>query len=235
MNCIIVDDDKLSCQVIGEYVKKTPSLTLVGVYDSSVEARTVFTKRRDIDLILLDIEMPEMDGFDFLSSLESPPHVIVITANEAYAAKAFNFNVVDFITKPVLFSRFCKAIDKIKRYSTKQEYSVQAEKEIFIKKGTSLVKLKIKDIIYIEALENYVTLNTNEDRFVVHFTMKGIEEYLPQELFVRVHRSFIVNKTSIKTIAERTLDIVVGRAIKNIPLGKSFKDSFLNDISVMSH
>jgi len=235
MNCIIIDDDKLSCQVIGEYIKKTPSLTLVGVYGNSIEARTVFTKRRDIDLIFLDIEMPEMDGFDFLSSLDSPPHVIVITVNETYAAKAFNFNVIDFIIKPVLFSRFCKAIDKLMRYSTKQESSIQAEKEIFIKKGTSLVKLKIKDIIYIEALENYVTLNTNEDRFVIHFTMKGIEEYLPQELFVRVHRSFIVNKTSIKTIAERTLDIVVGRAVKNLPLGKSYKDSFLNDISVMSH
>jgi len=236
MNCIIIDDDPLSCQIISEYVKKTPSLTLIDIYESSIEARNIFTKRRDIDLIFLDVQMPEMDGFEFISSLESPPHIIIITTNEAHAAKAFNFNAVDFITKPVSYPRFCKAVDKIMRFSSKQEHSGHhdAEKEIFIKKGTALVKLKIKDIIYIEALENYVTLNTNDDRFVIHFTMKGIEEYLPHELFVRVHRSYIINKASIQTIAEKMVDIAVGRTIKSIPLGKSFKDSFLNDISVIS-
>ena len=234
MNCIIIDDDKLSCQIISEYVKKTSSLTLVGSYSNSIEARNIFAKRNDIDLLFLDIEMPEMDGFEFISSLESPPAVVVITSDEAYAAKAFDINAVDYLIKPIAYARFCKAVDKVMRYSSKIRSNVQAEKEIFIKKGTSLVKVKIKDIVYIEALENYVTLNTNEDKFIIHFTMKGIEEYFPPELFIRVHRSYIANKLSIQEIKENSLDILVGKNIRNIPVGKSFKDSLLNDINVMS-
>ena len=234
MNCIIIDDDRLSCQIISEYVKKTPSLTLIGSYSNSIEARNVLTKRHDIDLLFLDIEMPEMDGFEFIKSLESPPAIIVITADEAHAAKAFDMNAVDYLVKPIPYSRFCKAIDKVMRYSSKIRSNVQAEKEIFIKKGTSLVKIKIKDIIYIEALENYVTLNTNDDKYIIHFTMKGIEEYFPQELFIRVHRSYIVNKLSIQAIKDCSLDILVGKTIRNLPVGKSFKDSLLNDINVMS-
>jgi len=234
MNCIIIDDDKLSCQVIVEYVKKTPALTLIGVYNNSVEARNILTKRHDIDLLFLDIQMPEMDGFEFISSLESPPYIIVTTSEEAYAAKAFDFNVVDYLVKPVKYPRFCKAVDKVMRYSSKIRSNIQAEKEIFIKKGTSLVKLKIKDIVYIEALENYVTLNTNDDKYIIHFTMKGIEEYFPQGLFTRVHRSYIVNKTNIQAIKENMLEINLDGVIKSIPVGKSFKDSLLDDINVMS-
>ena len=234
MNCIIIDDDKLSCQVISEYVKKITSLTLVGTYGNSIEARNVLTKRNDIDLIFLDVEMPEMNGFELISSLESPPHVIIITSNAMNASKAFDVNVVDFLVKPVTYPRFYKAIDKTMRYSSKQRSNVQAEKEIFIKKGTALVKLKIKDIVYIEALENYVTLNTHDDKYIIHFTMKGIEEYLPNDLFIRVHRSYIVNKTSIHAIRENLLDINVGKDIKSIPIGKSFRDPLLDDINVMA-
>jgi len=236
MNCIIIDDDKISCQITSEHVKKTTSLTLIGAYSNSVEARNVLTKRRDIELVFLDVEMPEMDGFEFINSLDNPPCIIIITGDVAYAAKAFEFNVIDYLVKPISYARFCKAIDKTMRYLSKQDYSynAQAEKEIFIKKGSSLVKLKIKDIVFVEALENYVTLNTNDDRFVIHFTMKGIEEYLPQGLFMRVHRSYIVNKTNVQAINEGQLDIIIGGLIKSIPIGKSFKDSFLNDIRVMS-
>jgi DNA-binding LytR/AlgR family response regulator len=234
MNCIIIDDDKLSCQVVSEYVKKTSSLTLIGTYSNSIEARNILTKRGDIDLLFLDIQMPEMNGFELISSLESPPLVIVITADETYASKAFDMNAVDYLVKPVTYPRFCKAVDKTMRYSYKHRTNVQAEKEIFIKKGSSLVKLKIKDIVYVEALENYVTLYTNDDKFVIHFTMKGIEEYLPQGLFIRVHRSYIVNKTNIQAIRENLLDIVIGGVVKSMPVGKSFKDSLLDDINVVS-
>ena len=234
MNCIIIDDDKISCQIIGEHVKRTASLTLIGSYSDSIEARNIFTKRHDIDLLFLDVEMPEMNGFEFINSLDSPPSIVIISADETHAAKAFDFNVIDFLVKPVTYPRFCKSIDKVMRNFSKQDSNVQAEKEIFIKKGTSLVKLKIKDIIFIEALENYVTLNTNDDKFVVHFTMKGIEEYFPQGLFIRVHRSYIVNKMNIQAINENMIDINIGGNIRSLPIGKSFKDSFLNDISVMS-
>ena len=234
MNCIIVDDDQMSCKILEGYVTKSTSLNLIGVFNESVEARDILTKRKDIDLIILDIQMPEMNGFDFISSLDYPPNIIIVSSAEGYAVKAFDFNVVDYLLKPVTYGRFCKAIDKTIRYFARKEVTNTGDEEIFIKKGSSLVKLKLKDIIYIEALENYVTLNTRDDKFTIHFTMKAIENQLPSGVFIRVHRSFIINKSMIQAIKENSLDLNVGDTIKNIPVGKSVRDTLLDDINVMA-
>ena len=234
MNCIIVDDDKLSCKVLEGYVGKSSSLTLLGTFNDSVSARNELSKRKDIDLIFLDVEMPELDGFDFIGSLEFPPNIIIVSSAEEYALKAFDFNVVDYLLKPVPYARFCKAIDKTIRYFTRKESVSSGDQEIFIKKGSSLVKLKLKDIVFVEALENYVTVNTKEEKFTIHFTMKAIENQLPSALFTRVHRSFIINKSMIQAIKENTLDLAVGDTVKSIPVGKSFRDILLNDINVMA-
>jgi len=234
MNCIIVDDDILTCKILEGYVSKSTALNLVGTFSDSIEARDVLTKRQDIDLVILDIQMPNMDGFDFIRSLDFPPNIILISSAEEFALKAFDFNVVDFLLKPVTYGRFCKAIDKTIRYFSRKESAPSGDEEIFIKKGSSLVKLKLTEIIYIEALENYVTLNTNNDKFTIHFTMKAIENQLPSGVFIRVHRSFIINKSMIQSIKENTLDLIVGGSVKSIPVGKSFRDSLLNDINVMA-
>jgi len=234
MNCIIVDDDILTCKILEGYVSKSTALNLVGTFSDSIEARDVLTKRQDIDLVILDIQMPNMDGFDFIRSLDFPPNIILISSSEEFALKAFDFNVVDFLLKPVTYGRFCKAIDKTIRYFSRKESAPSGDEEIFIKKGSSLVKLKLTEIIYIEALENYVTLNTNNDKFTIHFTMKAIENQLPSGVFIRVHRSFIINKSMIQSIKENTLDLIVGGSVKSIPVGKSFRDSLLNDINVMA-
>jgi DNA-binding LytR/AlgR family response regulator len=234
MNCIIVDDDKLSCKLLEGYVNKYSSLNLVGVYNDPVTARNEISKQKDVDLILLDIKMPEMDGFDLLGSLDHPPNVIVVSGGEEFALRAFDFNVVDFLLKPVSYARFCKAIDKVMRYFSPKEPPKSGDEEIFIKKGSSLVKLKLREIVYVEALENYVTLVTGTDKYTIHFTMKAIESQLPSGVFIRVHRSYIINKKMIQAIKENSLDIMVGTAIKNIPVGKSFRDTLLNDINVMA-
>ena len=234
MNCIIVDDDKLSCKILEGYVNKYPSLNLLGVFNDPVSARNEMSKQKEIDLILLDVKMPEMDGFDFIGSLDHPPNIIIVSGGGEFALKAFDFNVVDFLLKPISYARFCKAIDKTVRYFTPKEITSSGDEEIFIKKGSSLVKLKLKDIVFVEALENYVTLNTNTDKFTIHFTMKAIENQLPSAVFIRVHRSFIINKSMIQAIKDNSLDISVGHSVKNIPVGKSFKDSLLNDINVMA-
>ncbi len=234
MNCIIVDDDKMSCKILEGYVKKSTSLNLIGIYNDSVAARNILTERQDIDLVLLDIQMPEMDGFDFIGSLDYPPNIIIISSAEEYAVQAFDFNVVDYILKPVSYGRFCKAIDKTIRYFSHKEAANTGDEEIFIKKSSSLVKLKLKEIIYIEALENYVTLTTGDDRFTIHFTMKAIENQLPSGIFIRVHRSYIINKSMIQAIKENSLDLMVGDTMKSIPVGKSFRDALLNDINVMA-
>jgi DNA-binding LytR/AlgR family response regulator len=178
--------------------------------------------------------MPEMDGFDFINSLEFPPNIIIVSSADEFALKAFDFNVVDYLLKPITYGRFCKAIDKTMRYFARKEAPSTGEEEIFIKKGSALVKLKLIDIIYIEALENYVTLNTCDDKFTIHFTMKAIENQLPSGIFIRVHRSFIISKSMIQSIKDNSLDLKVGDTLKNIPVGKSYRDSLLNDINVMA-
>jgi DNA-binding LytR/AlgR family response regulator len=234
MNCIIVDDDTLSCKILEGYVNKYASLNLIGVYNDPITARNEIAKQKDVDLVLLDVKMPEMDGFDLIGSLDHPPNIILVSGEGEFALRAFDFNVIDFLLKPVSYARFCKAIDKVGRYFAPKEPPKSGDEEIFIKKGSSLVKLKLKEIVFVEALENYVTLNTNTEKYTIHFTMKAIESQLPSVVFIRVHRSFIINKSMIQAIRENSLDILVGNTIKNIPVGKSFRDSLLNDINVMA-
>lgn len=235
MNCIIIDDDKLTCMILEGYVNKTDTLTLIGSFNDPIAARNVLSKRHDIDLIFLDIEMPEMSGFDIIGSLDFPPNIIVVSSAEEYALKAFDFNVVDYLLKPVTYPRFCKAIDKTIRYFSRKENPLSSgDKEIFIKNGSSLIKLKLNEIVFIEALENYVTLSTRDNKYTIHFTMKAIENQLPSGIFIRVHRSFIINKSMIKTIKDNSIDIIVGDTSKSVPIGKSFRDSLLSDINLMA-
>lgn len=235
MNCIIIDDDKITCKILEGYVNKSDSLSLIASFNDPVSARNMLTRRRDIDLIFLDIEMPEMTGFDIIGSLDFPPNIIIVSSAEEYALKAFDFNVVDYLLKPITYARFCKAIDKTIRYFTRKEApAISGDEEIFIKNGSSLVKLKIKEIIFIEALENYVTLTTNDNKYTIHFTMKAIENQLPSGVFIRVHRSYIVNKGMIKTIKENSLEITVGNTVATIPIGKSFRENLLKDINLMA-
>jgi DNA-binding LytR/AlgR family response regulator len=235
MNCIIIDDDKITCKILEGYVNKSDSLTLIESFNDPVSARNMLTRRRDIDLIFLDIEMPEMSGFDIIGSLDFPPNIVVVSSAEEYALKAFDFNVVDYLLKPITYARFCKAIDKTIRYFSRKDVPpVTGDEEIFIKNGPTLVKLRLSEIIFIEALENYVTLSTNDNKYTIHFTMKAIESQLPSGLFIRVHRSYIVNKSMIKTIKENSLEIIVGTTLTTIPIGKSFRDNLLSDINLMA-
>jgi DNA-binding LytR/AlgR family response regulator len=158
----------------------------------------------------------------------------MVSSSDQNAVKAFDFSVVDYLIKPVTYSRFCKAVNKAIRYYSRKEVSNIDDREIFIKKGSSLVKLKLNDIIYIEALENYIILNTSAGRFTIHFTMKAIENQLPAGIFIRVNRSFIVNKNMIQTLKNNSLELLIGEELKEIPIGSSFKDAFLNRIKMIN-
>ncbi len=234
MNCIIVDDDPVWLRTLEEFVGKSSSLTLVGSYSDSLSARNLLMSRSDIELIFLDIEMPERDGFDFLSSLENPPHIIFVSGSEEYAYKAFNYNGIDYLLKPITYPRFCRAVEKImKYYAPRSVPSSAGEEEIFIKKGSSLVRLKLKEILFVEALENYVSVNTRDEKYTIHFTMRGIEQQLPSSLFVRIHRSYLVNKSVIRSITENSLTIAIGGNTKILPVGKSYRDGIMNYINIM--
>jgi DNA-binding LytR/AlgR family response regulator len=233
MNCIICAN-KNSSQLLEEFVRKSSSLNLIGTFSDSGSIVALFSKRRDIDLIFLDVDIPEMDIFNFINSFDHQANIIIISTDDKDALKAFEFNIVDYLIKPVTFSRFYKAVDKAMRYFVNKEVSNSDTNEIFIKKGSTLVKLKIKDIIYVEALENYVTLNTKNEKFTIHFTMKALEYQLPSDIFMRVHRSFIVNLSLIKTIEESSLVLIIGAEFRNIPIGHSYRDPLLNRINIMT-
>ncbi len=231
MNCIIIDDDIMSRRVIEEFVGRTEQLILLNSYENAVDAINAFNTGEDIDLIFLDIEMPEMSGIDFLETLQNPPQIIIVSSKEKYALDAFNYDVTDYLLKPVTYSRFFKAINKANvRFKTKVDTK---ENEIFIKKNSALVRLKYEEILWVEALENYVIFTTYADKYTIHFTMKAIEQKLPSNMFTRVHRSFIVNTHSINLIEDNSIIIKTKEGNKTIPIGKSYKDKLMGDINLM--
>jgi DNA-binding LytR/AlgR family response regulator len=233
MNCIIIEDEPLSVRIIQECVRKTTDLNLVHTFSNAIDAINILQTDESIELIFLDIELPEMSGIEFLDSIKEPPQVIIISSKGSYAADAFDYDVADYLVKPVTYARFYKAIQRARKRLEKDKLDKVGRSEIFIKKDATLVRLKYSDILWIEALENYVIFNTFNEKFTIHFTMKAIEQKLPQDKFTRVHRSFIVNTGSIDAIEDNSVLIKVHDGIKSIPIGKSYKDKLMGDINLI--
>jgi DNA-binding LytR/AlgR family response regulator len=232
INCIIIDDDVLSRRVVEEFVNRTEFLSLKYSFENAVDA----IKRSDIfndeiDLIFLDIEMPEMDGIDFLNTLSNLPQVIIVSSKEKYAISAFDYDVTDYLLKPVTYGRFFKAVSKAKQiHETKGK---KKSGEIYVKKASALVRLKFEDILWVEALENYVIIAVFNEKFTIHFTMKSIENQLPTDIFKRIHRSFIINIGKIDRIEDNSVVIKSSEGLKSIPIGKAYKDKFMKEINLM--
>ena len=234
MNCIIIEDDKLSLRIIEEFVNKTSDLDLVNTYSNAVDAINLLAKENNIQLIFLDIELPDMSGMEFLDSLENGPQVVVISSKDKYAVDAFNYEVTDYLVKPVNYARFYRAIERSrKRLQMRNGLDKIGKDEIFIKKNSTLVRLRYDNILWVEALENYVIFNTFDEKYTIHFTMKAIEQKLPSDKFTRVHRSYIVNTGSIEIIEDNSVLIQVQDGTKTIPIGKSYKDKLMGDINLM--
>ncbi len=233
MNCIIIDDDKLSRKILEEFISKTDFLTLVDSFDNGIDAINVIKSGKPVHLIFLDIEMPEMNGIEFLNSLKNSPQIIIISSKERYALEAFEYDVTDYLLKPFVYGRFFKAVDKAFNRYSKEYFAPQGKSEIFIKKNSALVKIKYDEILWVEALENYVIVHTFSDKITIHFTMKAIEKKLPASKFVRVHRSFIVNIGSIVQIEDNNIKIAFQAGQKIIPIGKSYRDNLMNDLNLM--
>ncbi len=233
MKCILIDDDIMSCRVLEDYVNRTSFLELLQTFNNAVDAINFIKDGNSVDLIFLDIEMPEMTGIDFLNTITHPPQIIIVSSREKYALEAFEYSVTDYLLKPINYARFFKAANKALENSSRNA-QIGDEKEIFIKKSNSLVKIKYSDILWVEALENYVVINTRNDKFTIHFTMKAIENQLPNSLFKRVHRSFIVNIREIFSIEDNSVIIKLAEGRKIIPIGKSYKEKLLNDINLMN-
>jgi len=233
MNSIIIDDDKLSRRIIEEFIKKSEGLELKQSFADPIEAMNFLKREEDIHLIFLDIEMPEMNGIELLNLLKTPVQIIIVSSKDKYALNAFEYDVTDYLLKPVSYARFLKAVDKAVSRFEKNKLNLIGKEEIFIKKNSSLVRLKYDDILWIEALENYVIFNTYKEKFTIHFTMKAIEQKLPGHKFTRVHRSFIVNTGNIDVIEDNNVIISTEDGLKSIPIGKSYKERLMKDINVI--
>ncbi len=238
MRTVVIDDDQLSRKVIEEFIGRTDTLTLVNSFSNAVDAiNGLQQNNQKVDLIFLDVEMPDMTGIEFLKSIQSTPYVVIISGKESYALEAFEYDVTDYILKPVSYSRFFKAVLKLlnRAQEHKNASSLQeSNDEIFIKKNSTFIRLQYDDILFVEALENYVIVTTFNEKYTIHFTMKAILNKLPSGKFKRVHRSFIVNINTIKGIEDNNIIIDLEEGKKMIPIGKSYKELLMQEINLMT-
>lgn len=220
----------MSRATIEHFVNQTDVLNLVEQCSNAIEAGNVL-REKQIDLLFLDVEMPEMSGIDLIKSLTNPPQIILVTSKKGYAAEAFEYSVTDYLVKPVEYSRFLKAVNKAKenRNTVTSSLTSQTEKEIFIKTDSKIVKVNYDHILFIEALADYAVINTNSNKYIIHSTMKGLEQKLPSSYFSRVHRSYIVNVDKVDSIEDMNIKIDE----HNIPVGASYKESFMKRLNML--
>ena len=227
MNCIIVDDEELSQLALKKCVEQVKSLKLIAVCNDAIEATEVIQKNA-IDLIFLDIEMPNMSGIDLVKNFDVP-QIIFITSKTEFASEAFELDVTDYIVKPVELPRFMKAVQKAKDIYDTDEHPQVGDDYVFVKHDSRYIKIKMEDIHYIEALADYVNIYLSDTRYTILSTMKAIEAKLPSKDFVRVHRSYIVRIDKIKEIEDNT--IVLGE--KLIPVSRSYKENLMKHLKML--
>jgi DNA-binding LytR/AlgR family response regulator len=229
MNCIIVDDDDLTRIEVEHFVKQTPFLNLLGSFSSAKEALEYSTANKP-SLIFLDILMPEMSGLEFIQYLhEHHPQIILMTVDKDYAVEAFNYSVTDFLLKPLSQERFIKAVAKAKYNFDNIKVNTPASRFIFAKVNSELIKINTEDILYIEAVGNYISIHTPTERYIVHSTMKSVLEKISEKDFIRVHQSYIVRVDKILHIEGNTLN--VGKTL--IPLSRSYRDALMSRLNLI--
>ncbi|WP_333626706.1 LytTR family DNA-binding domain-containing protein [Sphingobacterium siyangense] len=229
MKCIIVDDEPMLRQHIAEMTEQIDFLDLVETFPSALAA-TSRLQQGDIDLIFLDINMPYLNGIDFLDSLENPPLCIFITAYSEYALEGFRLQAVDYLLKPIIFQRFYQASTKayqlfVQRNKPLQESSPN-DNMLFVRQGDAFVKISWTDILYAESMQNYTKLHFKERTITIHQTMLALEEALPSNHFFRIHKSYLVNVNHI--------DIITGGRVyiqeKELPISRTKREELLQNV-----
>ncbi len=232
ISCIIVDDEELAQNVIEKYISSVSWLDLLQKFDNAVDTIS-YLRDNTVDLIFLDIRMPELSGLQMLNTLKNPPKVILTTAYSEYALESYSYSVVDYLLKPVEFDRFLIAVNKASQLiqlenlpkEQSQEYS-KIEKYLFVYQDQNTYKVDFDDILYIKAEGNYISIKTNGKNYLIRETMKVIEKRLPIDIFVRVNKSYIVSIQKIGRVYGNTVVI----ADENISIGKIFKMRFLEKL-----
>ena len=229
MNCIIVDDEPLARKVLAEYIEDVNFLELKGKAENPVKANALL-EANEIDLMFLDINMPKLSGTEFLRTSDTLPMTIITTAYAEFALEGFELDVLDYIVKPVSFERFLKAVNKAKAYHELKNQDVQVssfdENHFFVKCDGKLEKILYDELLYVEAMLNYVVLHTAGKKHIVYLTIKGIAEKLPASQFLKVHKSYIINLRKIKSIEDGRIRI--GTA--EVPISQNLHESVMKTI-----
>lgn len=221
IKCLLIDDENLAIEIIEEHLKQFDNFEIVGTFNNPLKAYPLLEQNK-IDVIFLDINMPEMSGFEFIENLNNKPLIVITTAYREYAVKSFEWNVLDYLVKPIPFNRFLKTINKIYHEmhlsGSSSESLIQNEPHIFLKVNKKLVKINLNDILYIESLKDYIKVITKLGDYVVHKSLTAITEELPQSNFIRIHRSYTISINKIVAIEGNNIEI----ANRKIPIGRNY-------------
>ncbi len=223
--CIIVDDEPLARELIRNHISKLENFEIVAECDNAMKAIDAL-RNHQIDLMFLDIKMPQITGIEFLKTLKNPPKVIITTAYSQYALEGFELDVVDYLMKPVTFERFFKAVNKFFLSASSQSIAVENESSfensafIYVKENKKIIKIYLREIHFIEGLNEYIRIHTENRRVVVKSSLQAIEKKLPPELFIRIHKSYIVAIPRIRAFNATTIELEnaklrIGRNYKN--------------------
>ncbi|MEO5681384.1 MAG: response regulator transcription factor [Chitinophagaceae bacterium] len=221
IRCLIVEDEPLARQIISRYVQQVPTLQLAGECANAIEAFT-FLQQYAVDLMFLDIRMPQLNGDDFLKALQNPPKVIFTTAYSEYALESYELDAVDYLMKPITFERFLKAVNKASDtgISKTDGRPVQEEKKtesfVYFRADRKMIKVMLQDILYVESMKDYVKIFTSSSTIISRQSISSVEAMLPEHTFIRTHRSFIVSLQKIKSFTPELIEIDK----TEIPIGK---------------
>jgi DNA-binding LytR/AlgR family response regulator len=222
-NCIIVEDEPLAAEILKDYIQQVPFLNLVTICEDAIYALDILQKEK-IDLIFLDINLPKLKGFDFIQTLKNPPNIIITTAYHEYALQGYECNVVDYLMKPIAFNRFLVAVNKLKQPNetllTQSTIQGIEREHLFFNVSKKKVKVYFDEILYIESVKEYINIVTTNKAILVKFQLSQIDELLPKNNFIRIHRSFIVAKNKIDAFSATDVEI----NNKQLPIGRSYKE-----------
>lgn len=228
IQCLIVDDEPPARAIISRYIEETPTLQLAGECANALQAFALL-QQQPVDLMFLDIRMPQLNGTDFLKTLKHPPKVVITTAFPEYALEGYELDVVDYLMKPITFERFLKALSKaFPSGSSKTETTVTGDENksaafVYFRVDRKMVKVVLQDILYIESMKDYIKIVTDKGTYITKQSISSVEEMLPEKEFIRVHRSYIVSLYPIKTFTAELIEI----GNTEIPIGKMYRNAVL--------
>jgi len=233
LKCVAIDDEPLARECIANYVREIDFLELTGTGSNPVDLTKLLDEKK-VDLVFLDIQMPVINGIEFLKMTANPPMVIITTAYPSYALEGFQLDVLDYLVKPITFNRFFKAVSKAKDYQHLLEKSVSAdvvknsadEEYFFIKCDYKYERIYFNDILYIEAMQNYVTIYTTKGKYITLLYLKNVEQNLDKKSFIRVHKSYVVSISKIESIENNEIVMQSYR----IPISRNYRDEVIERV-----